>query len=133
MSQPLGKKHSTNILLVNDFFDLYGKKFDFFRVLLTKNPRSKEASAIETLMRQTFGQYILMNSVKTSVEFEKASAQFGSVYELKKTNTESYNRAIKSFDSVFYEIISSFTEIWERQAAEKYSQPKKKVKAKDTI
>ena len=100
-------------------FEEINKSFDFFRILLTKNPRSKESSAIETLMREIFGRHMTLNTVLSSVEFEKASAQFGSVYELPKANTESYRRAIESLDDAFEEILGAFKDFWAESAATK--------------
>lgn len=99
-----------------ELFSENNKKLDYFKILLTKNSRSKESSAIETLMREYFGRYMLLNTMLTSVEIEKASSQFSSLYELMSHKTDSYKRAITSLDSVFEEIISSFKEIWEEQS-----------------
>ena len=97
-------------------FGTMDKKFDFFRVLLTKHPESKESKAIELMMRERFGKYMLLNHVRTSVEIEKSSAAFGSVYELDKSPAQPYKRALESLDSVMNEIISAFKAIWQSQS-----------------
>lgn len=97
-------------------FDAINKEFDFFRILLTKHSGSNEARGVETLMRERFGRYMLINHIVNSVEIEKAAGQFGSVYEMQRISSESYKRAIKSFDNVFAEIVDGFKLIWKSQA-----------------
>lgn len=99
-----------------ELFDSINKSFSFFRILLTKHSGSSEASGVEQLMRQRFGRYMLMNHVVNSVEIEKASGRFGSVYELPKNSSPAYQRAIKSLNSVFDEIINASKTIWKAQA-----------------
>jgi chromosome partitioning protein len=97
------------------------KSFDFFKILLTKHSSSNEAKSIEKSMRERFGRYMLTNHIVSSVEIEKAAAQFGSVYEMPRTSNEPYKRAIKSLDSVFNEIIDAFKIIWKTQVIAKTS------------
>lgn len=99
-------------------FESMGKNFDFFRVLLTKHPESKEAKNIEFLMRESFGNYMLLNHCLMSVEVEKASATFGSVYEMTKSSSKPYKRAIESLNNVFDEILDAFKNIWGEQSKE---------------
>lgn len=97
-------------------FENMNKNFEFFRILFTKHPESKEARNIELVMRDLFGAYILTNYFVNSVEVEKASATFGSVYELPKNSTQPYKRIMKSLDAISEEIINAFKSIWEAQA-----------------
>lgn len=99
-----------------ELFDSVNKSFDFFRILLTKHSGSMEAQGVETLMRERFGRYMLINHIVNSVEIEKASGRFGSVYELPKNSSPAYKRAIESLDSVFNEIIDACKLIWKAQS-----------------
>jgi len=102
-----------------ELFDSINKSFDFFRILLTKHSGSLEAQGVETLMRERFGRYMLINHVVNSVEIEKASGRFGSVYELPKNSSPAYRRALQSLDAVFSEIIDACKTIWKAQSIAK--------------
>jgi chromosome partitioning protein len=99
-----------------ELFDSINKSFSFFRILLTKHSGSSEASGVEKMMKQRFGRYMLTDHIVNSVEIEKASGRFGSVYELQKNSSPAYQRAIKSLNSVFNEIIDASKTIWKAQA-----------------
>jgi len=101
---------------LNALFSQLDKNFDFFRIVLTKHPESALSKQIEILMREKFGAYILQKNIVNSVEIEKASSSFSSVYEFPRKSTKSYKRAINSLDSVFNEIIDAFKYIWESQS-----------------
>ncbi len=92
------------------------KDFDFFRILMTKHPESKESKQLEILLRGKFGIYILQKFIVNSVEIEKASSVFSSVYELPKKSTKAYKRAIESLDRVCNEIFDAFNLIWEAES-----------------
>jgi chromosome partitioning protein len=96
-------------------FDSTNKDFDFFRILLTKHSGSTEAKGVGALMRERFGRYILKDHIVNSVEIEKASGKFGSVYELPKSSSPGYRRAIKSLDNIFDQIIEACDTIWRAQ------------------
>ena len=96
-------------------FKQLNKNFDFFRIILTKHSESQLSKQIEILMREKFGAYILQKNIVSSVEIEKASSSFSSVYEMSKKSTKSYHRAIESLNNAFDEIIGSFKHIWETQ------------------
>ena len=100
-------------------FDQMKKSFDFFKILLTKHPESKESKQLELLIRQRFGTYIMQKNIVSSVEVEKASSVFSSIYETQNKSTKTLKRALEAFDNVFYEILDAFIEIWESQSSTK--------------
>ena len=104
---------------LSTLFESINKDFDFFRLLITKHPNSNESKAIEHLMRSRFGRYMLNNHIVNSVEIEKASAQFSSVYEMPKQSSEAYKRALNCLNKVIDEILTAFKEIWTAQAIAK--------------
>lgn len=97
-------------------FKQINKNFDFFRIILTKHPESQLSKQIEILMREKFGAYILQKNIVNSVEIEKSSSSFSSVYEMQKKSSKSYYRAIDCLDSVFIEILDAFKHIWKSQS-----------------
>ena len=110
-----------------ELFDSINKSFSFFRILLTKHSGSSEASGVEQMMKQRFGRYMLTDHIVNSVEIEKASGRFGSVYELPKNSSPAYQRAMKSLDSVFNEIIDASKTIWKAQAIARRPQLNKTI------
>lgn len=97
-------------------FEQMQKSFDFFRILLTKHPESKESKQLELLIRQRFGTFVMQKNIVSSVEVEKASSIFSSIYETQNKSTKSLKRALGTFDNVFYEIFDAFISIWETQS-----------------
>lgn len=96
-------------------FSQMDKNFEFFRIILTKHPESVLSKQIEILMREKFGAYMLQKNIVTSVEIEKASASFSSIYEMQKKSDKSYKRAMTALDNVCNEIIEAFKYIWKAQ------------------
>jgi chromosome partitioning protein len=101
---------------LDTLFSQLNKNFDFFRIVLTKHPESILSKQIEILMRERFGAYILQKNIVNSVEIEKASSSFSSVYEVPRKSTKTYKRAIESLDNVFNEVIDAFKYIWKTQS-----------------
>ena len=97
-------------------FEQMQKSFDFFRILLTKHPESKESKQLELLIRQRFGTFVMQKNIVSSVEVEKASSIFSSIYETQNKSTKSLKRALGTFDNVFYEIFDAFISVWETQS-----------------
>ena len=90
------------------------KSFDIFKILLTKHSGSNEAVQVESMLRHQFGNYVLTNSMCTTVEIEKATNDICTVYEIKnhRGSKEAYKRALSHLDAVNNEIISCFKEVW---------------------
>ena len=105
-------------------FEQIKKSFTFFKILLTKHPESKESKQLELLIRQKFGTYIMQKSILNSVEVEKASSVFSSIYEIHNKSTKPLKRALESFDDVFLEIMDAFIEIWELESNSKIDNSK---------
>ena len=116
---------------LESLFNRINKDFDFFRILLTKHTSSKESKHLEILMRQKFSAYILHNTMLNSVEIEKSSSLFSSVYEISKRSTAPYKRVIKMLDAVFEEVFDSFNKIWEAQAQNYESKQQKELVTED--
>ena len=53
------------------------KKFDFFRILLSRHSGSNEAMQVENMIRTQFGSYVLANCMCATVEIEKATNDLG--------------------------------------------------------
>jgi chromosome partitioning protein len=94
------------------------KILDFFRIVLTKHPESKESMNIQNIMNKFFGNYLLNNHIVNSVEIEKSSAAFGSIYEMTMNSSKSYKRSIDSLNKTIAEILDAFKTIWNSQSSE---------------
>ncbi|WP_236870258.1 AAA family ATPase [Candidatus Bandiella numerosa] len=94
------------------------KILDFFRIVLTKHPESKESMNIQNIMNKFFGNYLLNNHIVNSVEIEKSSAAFGSIYEMTINSNKSYKRSIDSLNKTIAEILDAFKTIWNSQSSE---------------
>ena len=66
----------------------------------------------------------MQKSILNSVEVEKASSVFSSIYEIHNKSTKPLKRALESFDDVFFEIMDAFIEIWELESNSKIDNSK---------
>jgi chromosome partitioning protein len=94
------------------------KILDFFRIVLTKHPESKESMNIQSIMNKFFGNYLLNNHIVNSVEIEKSSAAFGSIYEMTLNSSKSYKRSLYSMNKTISEILEAFKTIWNSQSGQ---------------
>lgn len=106
--------------LNNLFRSLPNKRLEYFRILLSKHPGSKEAKDIESMMNEQFGRYKLSKHMVDTVMVSKAASEIGSIYDISKQSgsKEAYRRALDHLDAVNMEIINDFKDIWLRQSTE---------------
>ena len=102
---------------LSNLFDVLNKEITFFRILLTKHSGSNEAIEIENMIRKQFGDYVLNNYMKETVEIAKATNDLGTVYETTKHrgSRETYKRAINYLDNVYSEMLSLYKRVWKDQ------------------
>ncbi|MHB1948727.1 MAG: AAA family ATPase [Gammaproteobacteria bacterium] len=100
------------------FESLKIKKFDFFRILLSKHSGSGEAANVENMLRKQFGGYVLSNHMCETIEIARATNDLSTVYEISKPrgSRDAFRRAIDHLDAVNKEIIGHFKSIWESEA-----------------
>lgn len=99
------------------FESLKIKKFDFFRILLSKHSGSGEAANVENMLRKQFGGYVLSNHMCETIEIARATNDLSTVYEISKPrgSRDAFRRAIDHLDAVNIEIIGHFKSIWENE------------------
>lgn len=90
----------------------------FFRILLSKHKRTNAANLLDTIMREQFGSYILVNHMVDTSEIDNTTSALCSIYEKPYGNTKTLRRALEAANAVNNEIISSFKEIWKMQASD---------------
>jgi len=100
------------------FDSLKIKKFDFFRILLSKHSGSSEAGNVESMLRKQFGGYVLSNHMCETIEIARATNDLSTVYEISKPrgSRDAFRRAIDHLDAVNNEIIGHFKSVWDAQA-----------------
>jgi chromosome partitioning protein len=99
------------------FESLKIKKFDFFRILLSKHSGSGEAANVENMLRKQFGGYVLSNHMCETIEIARATNDLSTVYEISKPrgSRDAFRRAVDHLDAVNNEIIRHFKSIWENE------------------
>lgn len=99
------------------FESLKIKKFDFFRILLSKHSGSSEAANVENMLRKQFGGYVLSNHMCETIEIARATNDLSTVYEISKPrgSRDAFRRAVDHLDAVNNEIIRHFKSIWENE------------------
>ncbi|MFM1990349.1 MAG: hypothetical protein RJA99_3306 [Pseudomonadota bacterium] len=91
---------------------------EFLRVLITRHSGSAEAKDTEAMIRVAFKPHVLESAMVHTVEVERATNDFGSIYDIEQPrgSAEAYKRAIASIDKVNEEVIEMFEAVWKRQA-----------------
>lgn len=99
------------------FESLNIKKFDFFRIFLSKHSGSSEAGNVESMLRKQFGGYVLSNHMCETIEIARATNDLSTVYEIAKPrgSRDAFRRAVDHLDAVNNEIIGHFKKVWEAQ------------------
>lgn len=91
------------------------KSLEFFRILVTKNPKNKSSENILRMMLKEFGFYLMQKNIVYSAEIERAASNFCSIYEMPTSSKKTYKRGLEAMDSVFNEILDAYQEIWQAQ------------------
>lgn len=96
------------------------KKFDFFRILLSKHSGSTESVNVESMLRKQFGGYVLSNHMCETIEISRATNDLSTVYEVSRPrgSRDAFRRALDHLDAVNKEIIEYFKQIWKAQEKE---------------
>ncbi|CDT53799.1 putative replication protein A [Vibrio coralliirubri] len=95
---------------ISQFLEQSGKELDYFKVLLTKHPESAASKRNESRIRQIFGDYVYGGSIVATTEFEKASENFTTVYDINRemTSKKVYERALESLNEVHEEMFADY-------------------------
>lgn len=94
------------------------KSLDFLKVLITRHTGTSEAADVEALIRVNFKESVMHAVTVETVEIERASNDFGGVYESERSrgSKEAFARAITSLDSANEELLEVFRATWARQS-----------------
>lgn len=96
-----------------------GAQWDFAKFLITKfEPNDHPQANMQALMRQVFGEDLLLNSVAKSTAVADALTWKQSLYEVQRgrfSAPKTYDRAIESINAANAEIESLITNAWGRE------------------
>ncbi|MER9001764.1 plasmid partitioning protein RepA [Mesorhizobium australicum] len=96
-----------------------GARWDFAKFLITKFEANDHPQAnMQALMRQVFGEDLLLNSVSKSTAVADALTWKQSLYEVQRSRfsaPKTYDRAIESINAANAEIESLITMAWRRE------------------
>ena len=102
---------------LKSLFELTNPSIDFLRILFTKHKNNLASNKLDQVMRQKYGEYILVNHMVDSAEIDNSTNLLLSLYEKKyQTNSGTYKRALEASNKVNAEIFESFKEIWRKQS-----------------
>lgn len=105
---------------LSDLFNKIQPKLEFFRILISKHRGTNAANLLDTVMREKFGGYMLVNHMVETAEIDNTANALSSIYEKPSVgNTKTYRRALDAANLVNEEIIAAFKEIWAEQAKRK--------------
>jgi len=96
-----------------------GADWDFAKFLITKFEANDHPQAhMQALMRQVFGEDLLLNAVAKSTAISDALTWKQSLYEVQRSRfsaPKTYDRAIESLNAVNAEIEGLITRVWGRE------------------
>jgi chromosome partitioning protein len=97
----------------------FGKALDFLKVLITRHTGSAEAKQTEAMVRLAFRDHVIESVMVQTVEIERAGNDFGTVYEIQQPrgSAEAYRRAFAALEAVNGELVETFKQAWQLQAA----------------
>ena len=102
---------------LKSLFELTNPSIDYLRILFTKHKNNLASNKLDQVMRQKYGEYILVNHMVDSAEIDNSTNLLLSLYEKKyQTNSGTYKRALEASNRVNAEIFESFKEIWDKQS-----------------
>ncbi|MCP1674168.1 chromosome partitioning protein [Natronocella acetinitrilica] len=86
-------------------------------ILVNRHDHSVEARRTHQMLLQTFGNYVLANYVRQTIEVHKASSDLLSVYEIDEVrgSMEAHRNAIRMFDAVNEEILTNIRMLWQEE------------------
>jgi chromosome partitioning protein len=121
--QPMMADFASAVLYSQTMASVLGQKkiahpLDFLRVLITRHSGSAEAKDTEAMIRVAFKPHVLESTMVHTVEVERATNDFGSIYDIEQPrgSAEAYKRALGAVDKVNDEIVQMFEAVWRRQA-----------------
>lgn len=103
---------------LSSYYDAMPKSLRYFRLVLSQYRQSNATVREELILRNIYEDYVLTNVIMDNTEIKSAPSEMATVYELEKpqSNKETYNRALKTLNSVFDEMLEDFKAIWEMEA-----------------
>lgn len=103
---------------LSSYFDAMPKSLRYFRLLLSQYRQSNDTMKQELILRNIYGDYLLTNVLMDNQEIKSGPSEMATVYELEKplSNKETYNRALKTLNSTFDEILEDLKAIWAMEA-----------------
>ena len=88
-------------------------EYQFIKFVLTKTDANKSAqTALRAAMMAVFGDAVLETPLLTSAEYESASLDMRTIYEVGQTRRPTYTRARRNLDAVFAEVELSIRRTW---------------------
>lgn len=108
-----------SVVLLNNtvatYLESVDKALHSYRVLVTKDPNTSTSKRNEAKIRRIFGDCVYENTVPQTTEFDKASENFTTIYDLNRelTNKQSYEKAVERLNSVHEGIYEDYMKIWE--------------------
>lgn len=96
----------------------FAKALEFMRILITRHSGTVEAKNTEAMIRLAFQPFVLEPVMVQTVEVERASNDFGTIYEIEQPrgSAEAYRRALASLDAANGAMLDVFKGCWAAQA-----------------
>ena len=86
----------------------------------TKHKNNVASNKLDQVIRQKYGEYILVNHMVDSAEIDNSTNLLLSLYEkTHQINSGTYKRALEASNRVNEEIFDSLKEIWAKQSNDK--------------
>ena len=103
-------------MLKETFEKLSDKQFDFVKLVVTKHDNRSSSNTILKILRQLYGDYMMLNVISHTEVIRKASASMLTLYEIAKYDgaKKTLERALQNINSLNEEIENEIINFWTR-------------------
>ena len=104
-------------MLKETFEKLSDKQFDFVKLMVTKHDNRSSSNAILKILRQLYGDYMMLNVMNQTEVIKKASASMLTLYEIAKYDgaKKTLERALQNINSLNEEIENEIINFWKKR------------------
>lgn len=101
-------------MLEETFSKLPSKQFSFAKIMVTKHDGRQSSNAILNIIRQLYGEYVMLNIMHSSEVIKKASANMQTIYEIDKYegSKKTFERALQYANQLHEELENEICRFW---------------------
>lgn len=90
------------------------KQYNLIRIMITKHDGRASSDAVVSVLRQLYGQFVMLNTMYNSEVIKKASTNMQTLYEIDKYDgsKKTFDRALQYADNLHLELETLIRQTW---------------------